>query len=243
MVADARAEGHDPALVDALNERGIPFKRNWLAGRALGGKQVRGVVMMDATGTQQTQLPCDVLIASAGLTPLTGPLTLAGARLDDDAHTGFFLPRDLPPGIFAAGSVLGHSDPRSLEASGHLAGLRAAATCGKGLDDEIAAAESRMAALPGPPAGNTRVCAPVASKKMFICFDEDATVKNVDQAMAKGFDQPELIKRFTATGTGPGQGGFPVTTCPWSWPPRAIPLWPGRVPRRFGRPCRPCWKP
>ena len=33
-------------------------------------------------------------------------------------------------------------------------------------------------------------------------------MKNIKQAMAMGFDMPELIKRFSAAGTGPGQGGI-----------------------------------
>ncbi|RLC01296.1 MAG: glycine cleavage T protein (aminomethyl transferase), partial [Deltaproteobacteria bacterium] len=51
-------------------------------------------------------------------------------------------------------------------------------------------------------------------RKSFICFDEDATIKNIKQAIDKGFDMPELIKRFTATGLGPGQGGIPGHNLP-----------------------------
>ena len=56
--------------------------------------------------------------------------------------------------------------------------------------------------------------APVQGRKTFICFDEDTTVKNVKQALAQGFDATELIKRFTAAGTGPGQGGIPGHNLP-----------------------------
>jgi sarcosine oxidase subunit alpha len=50
--------------------------------------------------------------------------------------------------------------------------------------------------------------------KSFICFDEDTTVKNIKQAIDMGFDVPELIKRFTSAGTGPGQGGIPGHNLP-----------------------------
>lgn len=56
--------------------------------------------------------------------------------------------------------------------------------------------------------------APGCGKKTFICFDEDGTLKHVDQALEMGFDVPELIKRFTAIGTGPGQGGIPGHNLP-----------------------------
>ncbi len=71
-----------------------------------------------------------------------------------------------------------------------------------------------LAELPGPVRGSKFVKAPVSGKKTFICFDEDTTLKNVDQAMAMGFDVPELIKRFTSAGTGPGQGGVPGHNLP-----------------------------
>jgi sarcosine oxidase subunit alpha len=54
----------------------------------------------------------------------------------------------------------------------------------------------------------------VKGRKSFICFDEDTTVKNVEQALEMGFDATELIKRFTAAGTGPGQGGIPGHNLP-----------------------------
>ena len=56
--------------------------------------------------------------------------------------------------------------------------------------------------------------APVKGRKSFICFDEDTTVKNIKQAIDMGFDVPELIKRFTSAGTGPGQGGIPGHNLP-----------------------------
>ena len=50
---------------------------------------------------------------------------------------------------------------------------------------------------------------PVNGRKSFICFDNDATIKNIKQAIEKGFDVPELIKRLNAAELGPGQGCIP----------------------------------
>jgi sarcosine oxidase subunit alpha len=69
-------------------------------------------------------------------------------------------------------------------------------------------------ALPGPDRGCKLVTAPVKGRKSFICFDEDATVKSVKQAIDKGFDVPELVKRFAGVGLGPGQGGIPGHNLP-----------------------------
>jgi sarcosine oxidase subunit alpha len=68
--------------------------------------------------------------------------------------------------------------------------------------------------LPDADRGCKLVTAPVKGRKTFICFDEDTTLKNVKQALEMGFDATELIKRFTAAGTGPGQGGIPGHNLP-----------------------------
>ena len=213
-VADIREDGQNPDLLLALAERKIPFLRGWVAARAHGAKQVNKVTLRTIEGSVKRQIECDLLVASAGLTPLTGPLTLAQARLRYDAHTGYFLPADLPAKMHAAGSLTGRNHPLAIEASGRLAGLKAAADCGVDTADAVAAAADRLSRLPGPERGTKLVTAPVKGRKSFICFDEDTTVKNIKQAIDMGFDVPELIKRFTSAGTGPGQGGIPGHNLP-----------------------------
>jgi sarcosine oxidase subunit alpha len=110
--------------------------------------------------------------------------------------------------MFAAGRMTGCNQPVSIEASGRLAGLQAAAACGADNRKALEAAGKTLAGLPGPERGSKLVTAPVKGRKTFICFDEDTTVKNIKQAVKMGFDEPELIKRFTSAGTGPGQGGI-----------------------------------
>ncbi len=213
-VADVREDGQDRALVAELEKREIPFWRGWVAAEAKGGKVLKGVTLTSLTGIRRRQFSCDTLVASAGLTPVIGPLTLCGARLTFDHKTGFFLPVGLPKKTHAAGRLLGLHDAATVEASGRLAGLQAAADCGAPVAGRIREAEEKLAGLPGQVAGSKFVMAPKSGNKTFICFDEDTTVENVDQAMAMGFDVPELIKRFTSAGTGPGQGGVPGHNLP-----------------------------
>jgi sarcosine oxidase, subunit alpha len=213
-VADARDDGHDPALVAALRERGIPLWRGWMAREAHGRPFLKGVTLSTISGTGTKRLACELLVASAGLTPLTGLVTLAGGQLAYDDHTGFFLPHDLPSKMRVCGRIKGLHDPASLTADGALAGLQAAADCGRDTAGEIAHAAVRLAESKGAPRGSKRVTAPVGGSKTFVCFDEDGTLKNVRQAMHQGFDVPELIKRFTSIGTGPGQGGIPGHNLP-----------------------------
>lgn len=116
--------------------------------------------------------------------------------------------------MFPAGRLTGINHPQAIEASGRLAGLRAAAACGASNDAAMAQAEATADGLPGTERGCKLVTAPVKGRKSFICFDEDTTIKNIKQAIEMGFDVPELIKRFTSAGTGPGQGGIPGHNLP-----------------------------
>ncbi len=213
-VADIREDGQDAGLVEKLQSRDIPYMRGWVATEAHGNPAVEKVTLSTNQGTLHKEFACDLLVASAGLTPVTGGLTMAQAELEFDQHTGFFLPKNLPAKMHAAGRMLGLSHPWSIETSGTLAGLQAAADCGKVVDGKIKEIQQNLANLPGPDKGSKMVMAPVEGRKTFLCFDEDTTVKNIKQALEMGFDAAELIKRFTAAGTGPGQGGIPGHNLP-----------------------------
>ena len=213
-VADIREDGQDPGLVADLAKKKIRFLRGWVAILAHGDKSVKRVTLSTIQGTRHRDVDCDLLVASAGMTPLTGPLTLAQAQLAYDNHTGFFLPKKLPVKMHAAGRLMGLNDPLSIEASGNLAGLMAAADCGATVEADLKQTRERLNDLPGPVRGCKLVQAPVKGRKSFICFDEDTTIKNVEQALEMGFDATELVKRFTAAGTGPGQWGIPGHNLP-----------------------------
>jgi len=207
-VTDIREDGQDPWVLAELEKRNMPLMRGWMAQKAEGGKQVTRVRLTSGNGRFQRTVPCDLVIASAGLTPVTGPFALLQAKLAFDVHTGYFLPRRLPEGVFAAGRLLGLCAIESVTASGEIAGLEAARRCGRAVEARLPAARCNLDAGPAPVRGTKVTLVPGAGKKAFICFDEDVTVQNIDQSMTLGFDVPELIKRFSSTGTGPGQSGI-----------------------------------
>jgi len=213
-VADARKAGHDPALVTALKSKNIPFLPGWAASRAEGKKTVSGALLGNLHVSQTKHFPCDLLVASAGLSPLNGLLSTAQAKFAFDEHTHFFLPTELPPRVHACGRVLGFADPAAIEASGTLAGLKAARDAG--IDAPLAHAEEELAGLPGPAKGCSVVHGPGIGRgrKSFICFDEDGTYKVAKQSVDQGFDVPELAKRFGVFGLGPSQGGIPGHNLP-----------------------------
>ena len=213
-VADIREDGQDPELIQALAKRNIPVLTGWVAATAHGGKTVSSVTLSTLDGTVTKEFSCDLIVASAGFTPLTGPLVVNQAKLAYDSHTNFFLAKNLPEKMHAAGRIIGLEDGAAIEACGTLAGLKAAVDCGISCTEDVAAAQGACDALPGPARGTKLVTAPVKGRKSFICFDEDVTIKNIKQSIDKGFDVPELIKRFSGAGLGPGQGGIPGHNLP-----------------------------
>ena len=73
-VADSRQDGQDVQLVEKLARKGIPFLRGWVAYEAQGSKTLRKVTLSTIEGMRHREFDCDVLVASAGLTPASGPL-------------------------------------------------------------------------------------------------------------------------------------------------------------------------
>ena len=221
-VADAREAGRqDPELVAALEKRGIPVLPRWAVSRAMGRRRVRACELRPLSGGGSSHFQCDLLVANAGTQPRIGVLATASARLAYCTHTHTYQPAELPPGVFAAGSMTGLRDPRSIEASGRLAGHSAIACCrgdtaraganavGTAIPGAArrAAAALPTAALPGPTAGCDIRHGPGIGRgaKAFVDLDEDGTWKNVKESAAQGFDVPELAKRFGGFGLGPGQ--------------------------------------
>jgi len=213
-VADIRKNGQNSELVAQLHERNIELLKGSVATIAHGQKHVTKVTIATVIGSAPKDYSCDLLVASAGLTPVTSAITVVRGRLKYDDYTGYFLPDQMPEKMHATGRVLGLDNALAIESSGRLAGLRAAFDCETCSIAEVGEAENELEKLPGPSPGTKLVTAPVKGRKSFICFDEDTTVKNINQAIDKGFDVPELIKRFTSAGTGPGQGGIPGHNLP-----------------------------
>ncbi len=213
-VADTRLDGQDPRLLEGLEKRKIPFLRGWAVSKSHGNKTLKSAVLCTIDGAMSRKFPCDVLLTSAGLTPAAGPLFLARAKMSYDHFTKFFLPDKLPPGVHAAGRLLGLADSLSIEASGRLAGLLASSDCDVSVNNHIRDILEKLEQLPGPARGSGLVQSPGPGKKRFICFDEDVTIKNIYQAFDAGFENIELVKRFSTAGLGPGQGSIPGHNLP-----------------------------
>ena len=189
-VLDLRA---DPAPChgrDELLARGVRVRDGWTVTEALPGRagaRLEGAVIDRVTGEGRTAgtgaaIACDLIVTSVGVAPLGQLVCGVGARFAYDEAMATFRVEGLPEGVRLAGSV---NQRHGLDAV---------------LADGAAAAgepECRSHAWP---------VFPHPAGKDFVDFDEDQTVGDLLNAMADGFDDPELAKRYTTTAMGPSQG-------------------------------------
>jgi sarcosine oxidase subunit alpha len=147
-------------------------------------------------------IDCDLLCMSVGYTPLAHLLHHAGAKFAYNGASHMFEPERLPAHLFAAGSVNGAYDLDVAMAEGRRAGWAAARDAGFGGAAEPAVPAERGAAgvtHPWP-------IFPHGKGKDFVDYDEDLTVKDLKNGAADGYDDIELLKRYTTVGMGPSQG-------------------------------------
>jgi sarcosine oxidase subunit alpha len=149
---------------------------------------------------QQRYLACDGVMMSVGWSPAANLLYQSGTAMGYRDSVQQFVPERLPEGVFAAGRVNGIYTLDARIQDGQRAGQAAAAYLGR--TPSIALPEILERSSPSHPW--PIVAHP--SGKNFIDFDEDLQLKDFEIAVLEGFDNIELLKRFTTNGMGPSQG-------------------------------------
>ena len=155
----------------------------------------------EADASRSETVHCDGVLMSVGYAPAAALLYQAGAAMRFDLRVGQFVPADLPEGVFAAGRVNGVYAPEDRQLDGTRAGLEAARYLGLPASS-TAPAVARAVVSPSHPY-------PIFDHprgKNFVDFDEDLQLKDLANAVSEGFDNIELLKRYTTIGMGPSQG-------------------------------------
>jgi sarcosine oxidase subunit alpha len=215
---DALAHGVEVAAV--LDLRHAPSARSASAAEALArrGVTVHAAVQPIEASAQsdgklsrfefshgaaraRRRLELDGLWMSVGFAPANALLHQAGARLAYDDSLGQFVPRELPERIYACGKVNGVYELGARIADGEDAGACAAAAVGFG----TAKARAPVAAADECPTHVYPIFAHPKGKE-FVDFDEDISIRDIENACQEGFDSSELLKRFSTIGMGPSQG-------------------------------------
>ena len=205
-VADERSAEQAPELAETLSREGVPVFWEHTVQRARGGKVIREATLVRVSGNgvdeqSVSTIACDLLVTSVGWAPANGLLYQTGAEIKYDADLAEFISQKLPPGVFAAGRVLGtHLLQIELD-EGKIAGSAAAAYTGYGVPlPQRSPKKTRVPGWTSP-----RISAPGAGKK-FLCYCEDVTHKDLKRSIEEGYDSIELLKRYSTISMGPCQG-------------------------------------
>jgi sarcosine oxidase subunit alpha len=169
--------------------------------RANGNKRLKSALVARGASNLIENIEtvrCDLLCLASELVPANELLLMAGVRFRRDGTR--WLPENSVPGILAAGTVAGTFGSDEQARDGQEIGTLAAAL-----------ARGEATGLPAP--RNVRLPAPVLrpihhmhGSKGFVCLCEDVTDKDIEQAVAEGFDHIETLKRYTTVNMGPCQG-------------------------------------
>jgi sarcosine oxidase subunit alpha len=207
-VADLRAEGEPSALTMRVKQVGIPVLKGHcvLEAEAVGDRLVAATLCpVSADGKPDTASPqkfaCDGLLMSVGWAPAAALLYQAGASMRYDAGVHQFVPERLPQGVFACGRVNGVYTLDSKCEDGERAGTEAA----RSLGFDVPARNFSVAAERAAPSHPWPIVDHPAGKN-FVDFDEDLHLRDFHNAAQEGFDNIELLKRYTTVGMGPSQG-------------------------------------
>jgi len=209
-VVDLRAGGESGNLHDQVAAHGIAIHRGscvYEAKPAADKLSVAAAVICaydEQTNSADTrnafEIPCDGIAMSAGWAGASGLLYQAGTKMRYDDSVQQFIPDNLPEGVFAAGKVNGVFDLQARIDDGVRAAHLALRHLGKPAQDIRAPVHT------GSSPSHPYPFVPHAKGKNFVDFDEDLSLKDFSNAAQEGFNNIELMKRFTTVGMGPSQG-------------------------------------
>ncbi|MBC6416860.1 MAG: (2Fe-2S)-binding protein, partial [Rhodospirillales bacterium] len=209
-IIELREDAGSGPLAAAAQDRGIAIMAGHCVQEAVptrGGKHLGAVRVsrIDGPGTfdhGSVGIDCDLLAMSVGYTPTYQLALQSGGKLSYDDHAAHFTIAQLPSGLQIAGSLNSTYDLSAVEAEGARTAWRAATALGLKAGAEPTLPEDRGAVSvnhPWPIFQHRR-------GKDFVDFDEDLQVKDIQNAVAEGYNELELVKRFSTVGMGPSQG-------------------------------------
>lgn len=207
-VADLERAGVDVVRVEDARRGGDVV-------RALRSKngELRGVECGDGT-----TVDCDLLVTAVGWTAPTSLLNMAGDRPLYDERAARFFPQSLPHDVLATGGIVGDGSLDELEEHARATGREAAR---RGLEVGAAlragAPQSRRDRARGGGRESSAEHIPELPVDQhpalfrgrthgIVDFSEDVSSKELEEAVAEGYDSIELAKRYTTATMGSAQG-------------------------------------
>ncbi len=198
--ASAEAAAAAAHGIAAMTGHTVSEARRRRGGRDVGAVIASPVIAQGKFGNRGARIDCDLVCMAAGYTPAAQLACHGGARLVYDRDSAGLAVEGAPEGMALAGSVAGIHALRAVIADGRRAGWAAARALGFDAGEE-----------PPPPAPERSRNHPWPifahrKGKEFVDFDEDLQIRDITDAAAEGYDDIELLKRYSTVGMGPSQG-------------------------------------
>ena len=202
-VLDSRPVGDRPIVRAAMARFPVLFAAQVL--RAEGGVGGLTRVVAQVAGAAQSY-DCDLLAVSGGFSPVAHLHMQAGGALDWDETTASFRAGEARQGQSSAGSAAGLDDLGEVVGQGWSAG--AAAAQALGFDPPTARAPEVAETFPGAAHGIAALAPPAGAdaKRIFVDFQNDVTLADIDLAWREGYRSVEHLKRYTTLGMATDQG-------------------------------------
>ena len=216
VIVDARnaADGPLPARARAL---GIRVEEGRAIGRVKGGRRVTGIelCLQAGEGSVLEEIACDAVAMSGGWSPVVHLWSHCGGRLLWDEAQACFRPDPARPPlthdgsamVIAAGAANGVLDDAGLLADAQAAGLAAVRAMGR---KPAKASKSYVSNVHGfhiePIWVMPQGAGPALRAKMWLDFQNDVKVSDVQLAAREGYDSVEHTKRYTTLGMATDQG-------------------------------------
>jgi len=208
-IVDLRTAPPATAMMAAVVEQGIKIMPGHAVRAAVGsrkGECLQSVVVaphaegrgLSATG--DVVIECDGLMISVGWAPNSNLVSQAGGKFRYDPAIEQLVPDKLPAGVMAVGRLSGYHDLEGRLNSGACAGAQAARALGKDVRAPLEVPRSPVAASHPYPIFDH------AGHKNFVDFDEDLHLADFEHSHQEGYDNIELLKRYSTVGMGPSQG-------------------------------------
>ena len=169
---------------DALRARGVTIMAGSRVIKAAGRGRVKAVrvARSDGSGSPVARIRCDLLCMSGRFQPVDGLLYQMGAS---------------QPGVTLAGGVNGADGLEDIIRQGREAGLQAA-NADPGSGSGTPPPEPQPAPAPALPPGK--------GSRTYVCFCEDVSAHDIEQAIDEGFADVQTLKRYSTVTMGPCQG-------------------------------------
>jgi len=215
-IIDARPE-LEGDLVRQARELGIRIEAGRAIAKVKGGKRVQGVAicLQDGDGGAREEIKCDCVAMSGGWSPVVHLWSHCGGKLnwvEDYAH---FAPDPKRPPlgdtgegfVLTAGNASGKMDTPEVLKDAHSAGKAAAKAAGftpkrSHAPKAVATHEAAMAPVWIMPSKAT----PELKAKMWLDYQNDVKVSDVQLAAREGYESVEHTKRYTTLGMATDQG-------------------------------------